>query len=230
MRPIIGITTALEQDRQTLQQTYVAAVERAGGTPVLLPVTRQRETLTPLLNRLNGLLIPGGPGITDGLIGRLPPDLPPVSPTRHRIDTWAFEAARANRLPILGICYGMQFINARHGGTLYADVQHQCGAPPHSPKRTGGKPVWHTIHIQPGTHLAALVGNAPPSLEANSFHIQAVETPGRGLQINARSEDGHIEGLETQDGRTIGVQFHPEKNPGTPWDRLFDHLIQCAQK
>jgi putative glutamine amidotransferase len=205
---------------------YVAAVERAGGCPVLLPMTARAEALEPLLAQLAGLVITGGPGIVRGVVGDLPPDLPPVSPLRDAADTWAFEGMRRRGRPVLGICYGMQFINACCGGTLYADVQAQRGTGPHSPGRNHHQEVRHGLRLVAGTRLAALVGAAATSV--NSFHLQAVEELGDGLQVSATSPEGLIEGLESEDGRLVGVQFHPERMPGTVWDRLFAQLVRAA--
>ena len=63
-------------------------------------------------------------------------------------------------------------------------------------------------------------------MEVNSFHIQAVEQPAGGLKVSARSSDDDlIEAVESEDGRLVGVQFHPERLAGTPWERLFDDLV-----
>ena len=214
------------------------------GPPVM---TERRETLVPLFGLLDGLIITGGPGIAEGLIGDLPDDLPPVDETRYQNDMRVFEYAKKKQMPVLGICYGMQFINARFGGTIYADIQKQCGVEPHSPKR-GDEPqnaqkhksvephspkraaraVRHAISLTPNSHLAAILGQT--ECETNSFHLQAVETVGAKLDISARSADRVIEGIETPDGRMIGVQFHPEKMPHTLFDRIFDHLIAQAHR
>jgi putative glutamine amidotransferase len=231
--PLIGITTGYvpeknsDRAQQVVNHDYVAAVAHAGGCPVLLPMTDRPDTVRPLLGLLDGLIITGGPGIVDGLVGELPADLSPVASIRHLNDLLAFRIAQANEIPILGICYGMQFINARFGGTLYADVQEQCGCSPHSPKRTH-EPIIHGVTLQDGTHLAKILGGG--RCETNSYHLQAVEKIGPGLRINAWASDGVIEGLETEDGGVMGVQFHPEKMPGTPFDHLFAHLVVRARQ
>jgi putative glutamine amidotransferase len=228
-RPIIGITTSFDakNKQQILNRDYVIAVERAGGCPLIMPMTEHSETLLPLFELLDGLIITGGPGITEGLIGDLPKDLPPVATTRYENDKLAFDHAQKIQMPILGICYGMQFINAQFGGTLYADIQLQCDVSPHSPKRTKD-PILHTVALEPNSTLAIILGEA--QCRTNSFHLQALETVGKNLTVSARSSDQIIEGIETPDGRILGLQFHPEKMPNTIFDRIFDHLITQSKK
>ena len=231
-RPLIGITTSLRQhdghSSQVIDSTYPVAVERAGGIPLLLPMTSTKATLEPLLELIDALIITGGPGIVTGLISDLPADLPAVATQRAQNDTWAFEAVRQASKPVLGICYGMQFINAQLGGTIYGDVMQALNKAPHSPSRNDGKNIHHPLELAASTHLAHLLGPLQEQPMVNSFHIQAVAKIGAGLQINARSADGLIEGIENADGRVIGVQFHPEKMPQTVWQRLFNHLVHQA--
>ena len=227
-RPIVGITTSFDvkNKQQALNRDYVIAVERAGGCPLILPMTEKPETIRPLFEVLNSLIITGGPAITEGLVGELPEDLPPVASTRYENDKLAFEHAQKKQMPILGICYGMQFINAQFGGTLYADIQVQCNVPPHSPKRTKD-PVHNTITLESNSRLATILGET--QCKTNSFHLQALETVGKNLTVNARSSDQIIEGIETQDGRILGLQFHPEKMPNTIFDRIFDHFVSQSK-
>ena len=100
-RPLIGITTSLSGEkgtsRQVLDRAYVEAVERAGGCPVVVPVTASPETLRPLCRVLDGLVITGGPGITDGLVGSLPEDLPPT-PRLRLADSGSTVGGRARAM------------------------------------------------------------------------------------------------------------------------------------
>ena len=102
-RPLIGITTSLTGTSQTLQRRYVDAVERAGGAPVIVAQTADSTAQRPLLDLLDGLVITGGPGITEGLVGRLPDDLPAVDLHRWKSDCVAFDVLQEKRRPMLGI-------------------------------------------------------------------------------------------------------------------------------
>jgi len=225
-RPLIGITTSLTDSAQVLPHRYVEAVERAGGAPLILAMAASAEAQQPVLEQIDGLVITGGPGITQGLVGDLPEDLPAVDAKRWQADCAAFTRAQVRRRPVLGICYGMQFINAQLGGGLYADVQEQLGVGAHSPKRTAGRDIEHDVELEPGTVLAEMV--RAPTAKVNSFHIQALERIGTGLEVSARGADGLVEAIEGEDGRLVGVQFHPEAMPGSVWDGLFLHLVRRA--
>jgi putative glutamine amidotransferase len=222
-RPVrIGITTSFEAGEQRLRREYVLAVERAGGLPIPVPMAASRATVLAVIALLDGLVMTGGPAVTQGIVGELPDDIDETDPVRRDTDRWALEAAAAARIPVLGICYGMQLPNALAGGSIYADVERQRGAGVHSEKRGGSD---HAVRIEPGTHLRELL--ATDVITVNTRHIQAVAEPGSGMRVAARADDGVIEAVESTDGRFIGVQFHPERM-GPAGDPLFTDLIRRA--
>ncbi|MCZ6704804.1 MAG: gamma-glutamyl-gamma-aminobutyrate hydrolase family protein [Bacteroidetes bacterium] len=223
MKPIIGIATSFSEGEQQLDSRYVRAVVRSGGAPVVVPVFDDAEPVESFLNLVDGLLLPGGPAITKGLNGELPDDIAQSDQRRIDNDSWILEGALERNIPILGICYGMQFVNAHFGGTIYADVEVQCGLDaPHSEKR--GASV-HGILPELGTRLHKLLGDSVK--EVNSRHIQAIEHVGTSLHVSGRAPDGVIESIESDDGRFLGVQFHPERM-GSEMKPVFDFLVDRA--
>ena len=228
-RPLIGITTSLsagERPRQLLDCFYVDAVEAAGGCPVPIAMTTDLEALRPILERLDGLVMTGGPAISDGLIGTLPGDIDPTPTRRYDADRATFDEVRQRQRPILGICYGMQFMNARDGGTISADLQTHFGVGPHTPSRNDGNKILHEILVEPDSQLEAALGAGRPRV--NSYHIQSVVDVAPHLRITARSEDGIIEALESKDGSVLGVQFHPELM-GEDGAGLFRQLVERSK-
>jgi putative glutamine amidotransferase len=233
LHPVIGITTDIEHGGerrvQRVDDAYVQAVERAGGTPLIIPIVDRAESLEAVADLLDGLIITGGRGIEQGIVGELPSELAPVDERRYQADTTLLQAARARSTPVLGICYGMQLINAQFGGTLYGDVERQLrGSGCHTPNRNDGQAVSHSIEMVADSRLQRLIRERVAT--ANSYHFQAVDEIGEGLRANARSSDGVIEGLESDDGTIMGVQFHPERMADSVWNCLFDDLRERASR
>ena len=209
-RPRIGVT--LDRDdahrRYELKRGYVDAVIAAGGLPLLLP--HDAETAGAYLALLDGLVVTGGAfDVPPELYGEaLRPACGPTKPERTAFEKDLLEAALAARMPVLGVCGGMQLLDVVRGGTLYQDLRADAGIEGHEQPPPKDVPS-HRVEVAPDTQLAALVGAGP--LEVNSTHHQAVRDPGAGVLVSARAPDGVIEALELPDlPFAVGVQWHPE--------------------
>ncbi|PSQ95337.1 MAG: gamma-glutamyl-gamma-aminobutyrate hydrolase [Bacteroidetes bacterium SW_7_64_58] len=223
MPAYIGITTSFEDGEQHLDRRYVTAIEEAGGVPVLLPTTDADATFETLLNQIDALVVPGGPAVTEGLTGPVPDDLESLDGLRADSDQRWMEACWRTGRPILGICYGMQRLNALAGGTIYGDVEAEHdGAQIHSQKRGG---TTHPVTLAEGSSLRRWLDT--DTLTVNTRHLQAVASLGDGFSAAATAPDGVIEAIEHENGCFVGVQFHPERM-GATTQPLFRALIEQA--
>ena len=219
----------MEVPLQTANQAYLAAVQAAGATPVLVPLdTRELDGL----EFADGLLLPGGVDVNPTAYGAR---AHPTSEWDDRIDELEFRLARwalERRLPILGICRGLQVLNVVLGGTLVQDLPSQRPEGVQHPRQGPRFSLTHRLTMVPGSRLAAALGEA--EVQVNSLHHQGVDRLAPGLTISARAEDGLVEGVEMQgDGWVVAVQFHPEELFSTqPYAAgLFDSFVAaCARR
>ena len=238
-RPLIGVTTSeirsegsvsptpeSEPPRHELSLglTYLRAIERAGALPVVLPPLRL-DAIQPLLDRLSGIVLSGGPDISPKAYGATAS--PHLGPTEPGLDGFELALARMADIsgkPILAIARGMQALNVVRGGTLHQHlpeisdlVEHRQAAP--------GTLATHEIDIEPESRLAGILGST--RINVNSFHHQAVDQLGECLTAVARAEDGTVEAIEAQDRDfVVGVQWNAELLADRrPEAALFDRFI-----
>ena len=232
--PLIGITGNLGDKGCELAQGYYISVVKAGGTPVVIPPHKDKESILSLLDTLDGLVLSGGGDINPLLLGEEPlPQLHSVCPERDETELFLAREAFHRQIPTLGICRGIQMMAAVLGGKVYQDiyVQGEGAKLKHSqdmPRYTAS----HTVNIKEGSTLQSIVGNKQ-TLAVNSFHHQAVSDPGQHLMISATSPDGIIEAVESnEDKALLGVQWHPEcfiLNNDQSMMSLFRWLINEAR-
>ncbi len=239
--PLIGVSTSevrRPEDHGTtpqgeprrrelaLGERYLEAVRTAGGMPVILtPVAG--IAIDPLLERLDGMCLSGGPDIHPSAYGAEPH--PALGPTEPELDL--FELALARRAvrrgtPVLAICRGVQTLNVALGGTLHqhlpdiTDLNHRQGEP-------GGRTT-HDVILASDSRLSGLVGQE--RLAVNSYHHQAPHVIGAGLRAVGQADDGTVEALEGPGQEFLfGVQWHAETLVDRPEQfALFEGLVEAA--
>lgn len=188
-----------------------AAVARAGGLPYLLPDLGDTSMLTALVDDLDALVLSGGSDVSPQVYGEAPLDPRWAGdPPRDAYEKALITAAIARKLPVLGVCRGIQILNATLGGDLYQDIATQVGGAHVHRDWDRYDDNEHRVRIQDGTWLASVHGAGEHLV--NSVHHQAIRTLAPGLTATAWSADGLVEAVERIDDETflVGVQWHPE--------------------
>lgn len=213
--PLIGVTCGTQlqdtafgqQPTVSLNMRYMRAVAMAGGIPV--PIAPAGASATEMVEALDGLVLTGGGDLDPTCYGESPQEeVYGVDPERDELEFSLLAAAEERRIPILGICRGMQLVNVSRRGTL---IQHVDDSELHwqlGPAHEGA----HTVEVHASSSLAGFVG--PQELTVNSYHHQAIGRLGDGLEVVAHA-DGLAEAFETADGLVLAVQWHPEQ--------MFEH-------
>jgi anthranilate synthase component 2/putative glutamine amidotransferase len=172
----------------------------------------------------DGLVLTGAfTDLDPGLYGETPriargePDI-----TRDRIDLATLTAALAIDLPVVGVCRGHQLLNIASGGDLYQDVVSDGAT---TVDHGAGE---HAVRTHAGGSVRSLLGR---STHVATEHHQAIRRLGQGIAATATSPDGVIESIERTDRRfALGMQWHPEREPGGPGDRLAEAFVGAARE
>lgn len=214
MKAIIGISMSREEKpdnppRDWVRETYINAVIKAGGIPVLLPNV---EASVEALGACDGLLLTGGGDFHPTLFGQEDDgtDWSGYSEARDRVELLLTRDANRRQMPIFGICRGLQAMAVAYGGTLIQDIErrHPGGNITHKQQESRTVPT-HEVSIKEGSYLARWLEHS--QISVNSFHHQSVDTVPEGFEIVAQSPDGLIEAMENpKKPFELGVQWHPE--------------------
>ena len=233
-KPVIGISSGWGEGSSTQAPlTYVESVIRAGGVPMVIPLTQDPDLLAAMLDRVDAVIMTGGEDI-DPLkwYGEQPVnEMGSIVPQRDSFDIALIRMAVGRNMPLLGICRGHQLLNVAFGGTLYQDIPSQVKGS--TVKHNQKAPRYygtHTINIEKGSLLYQQIGLE--QVAVNSFHHQAVKDVAPGFKATAHSVDGVIEAIEKEgSNRIYSVQFHPEGFTASNIDTfigIFKHLIKEA--
>lgn len=228
--PLILVTPSTEKKgvefydtSSSLSFRYEQAILRAGGIPVVAPMTADKETLAEAVRRVDGIVFTGGDDINPDLYEK---DLPePVRKTvtpdaqdRDLRELILIDEIFQQRKPLLAICRGFQMLNVAFGRKLIADIPSQLpGALNHARVDKEGEALSHEVPLTQGSLLSKITGKK--TLGVNSSHHQGVLEPAEPFVAVARTEDGIVEAMELNPEASNGsqlpfflaVQFHPER-------------------
>lgn len=217
-----------------INEAYANAIKNCGGELRMFETT---EEIDAAIDQADGVLLPGGVDVNPGLYGeeRRVETQPPHN-ERDRFEMYLLERAIEKRIPILGICRGLQVINVKQGGTLYQDIEKEMpGSIRHDwhhdeeGKAISRSQLTHSVSIQEGSEVHAILQQG--KVEVNSLHHQGIKDLGKGLVASGHSLDGLIEAIEMPDyPYLIGVQWHPEELCSDPlWDGFMRNFVEvCA--
>ena len=223
--PLIGIPGRRVPDGpeslssiDSTQIHYILAVEEAGGIPITLPVlqTFNSEIIKRQVEAVDAILIQGGLDVTPSLYNEEPK--PELGKTDIQTDNFLIEIIKQaveRKIPILGICRGLQILNVAFGGTLYQDLKYAgLESTSHRQPDNDTCAYMHSIKVEANSTLGKIFPNEE-IIKVNSFHHQAINRLAEGFEVDAYSEkDKIIEAIHLKDDNQwiFAVQFHPEQH------------------
>lgn len=212
MKPVIGVMPLWDDEKKSIWMLpgYLDGVNQAGGIPIVFPFSEDEQELDQLVDVCDGLLFTGGQDVFPEVYHEKPLEgLVDCCRKRDAMETIVLRKAIKDNKPVLGICRGIQFINAVLGGSLYqdiplqysSDVEHNQQAPYHLPV--------HDVTVIKNSPLYTCLGLE--RLPVNSYHHQAIKKLAPELEIMAVSPDGLIEAVYMPTHPFLwAVQWHPE--------------------
>lgn len=169
------------------------------------------DEASAIIKESSGLLLTGGSDINPARYGKDAhlPYCKDIDEKRDEMELLVIQLAWKDKLPILGICRGLQILNVAFKGTLIPDIpEFSKSTVPHS----GSEDVYHRVNVREKSQLFSLTGVSTEIV--NSSHHQAIDTLARDFIAVAHGPDLIIEAIEAEPSVhpfCIGVQWHPER-------------------
>ena len=212
MKPVIGLIPLFddEKDSYWMLPGYMKVLEKYGAVPIMLPLTDDIEELEVAYSLCNGLILTGGQDVNPTLYGeKKKGTCGSPCEIRDKMEGYLLDRCLEDNKPVLGICRGIQFMNAHLGGTLYQDLDSEYDSQIEHHMTAPYDREAHKVTILDGNRLSVIIGAG--TLGVNSYHHQAIKDLAPGVDKIAISEDGLIEAIAVKNHRfAIGVQWHPE--------------------
>ena len=228
MSPIIGVTACRHIS------DYLESVRRVGGEPRVVDFAK--DVPGDAVASVHGLLLTGGSDVDPARYGEAShASVTGIESVRDEFEIALVHAASDAKLPIFGICRGMQVLNVALGGNLIQDIAAEL---PGSLEHSVPSPQYalaHEIWITRGSLLWSLMQEKlaeGDACQVNSRHHQAVKKPACSFEVTATAPDGVIEAIECASGGfCLGVQWHPENFWRTGEFRsLFEGFIEACRR
>lgn len=215
-KPLIALTLDYETSKgyskypwYAIRENYFTSIEESGGIGVGIP--HNMKDIVSLLHKIDGLVITGGNfDIDPNIFGESSVHKTvKLKENRTNFELLAAEIMLKQNKPVLGICGGEQLINVLYKGSLIQHIPDEIKNSIEHEQKNPRNEAGHSVTIQENTKLYSIISKQ--NIMVNSAHHQAIKVPGKGLIVNALSNDGVIEGIEDPTKTfCIGVQWHPE--------------------
>jgi putative glutamine amidotransferase len=183
---VVNADNYLEK-RDAISHDWIPFLENMGMLPVFIPNTLSNVESFVDDMKIDGIILSGGDNIGD-------------DPERDKTEKELIDYGIKKKIPIFGVCRGMQVINKYFDGSI---IRNNDG------KHVGNH---HKVKIMIKPFSNVLKKN---SIDVNSYHNNTItdESLGKGLKTFAKSEDNTIEGFIHEKLPIIGVMWHPEREP-----------------
>ncbi|HKT12221.1 MAG TPA: gamma-glutamyl-gamma-aminobutyrate hydrolase family protein [Terriglobia bacterium] len=230
----IALSISEKEKANGRESSYFKALVAAGARPEEIEMIVPPGNGLPSQGNFDGILLAGGEDVDPELYGeRKRYDNVKTNRKRDDFEVALIDRGLQDRVPILGICRGIQTINTRFGGTLYQDLKADTALERDHKQQGSRGAATHSITVtDPESVLHKFVTGSCP---VNSLHHQAIKRLGRGLKVTAHSEDGLVEAVELAEDYPffLAVQWHPEEmfSEHAEQLRIFQEFVaHCGER
>ncbi len=160
----------------------------------------------------SGILLSGGTDIHPAFYDRIEEIhfCSEIDEKRDILELGLIQMSFSKKIPLLGICRGLQMLNVVGKGSLYADIPSKLKS---EIAHAGTEDQWHEVSVAEGSALNRLTGILHG--EVNSAHHQAIDSLSPMYDASAFSPDGLVEAIEIHHSHDhpfcMAVQWHPER-------------------